>query len=67
MPRATANPVSARKKHGSIYWKLPPPPPRGKISANVNRGENMIRQREKGENIKEKGSKGKEKERKGEK
>jgi hypothetical protein len=47
-------------EHGSIYWKIPPPP-RGEIMGEkIRKGEEK-----KWENVKEKGRKGKEKERKG--
>jgi hypothetical protein len=50
---------------GSIFWKIPPPP-RGKISADVIWGKKYEKaKRKKGENVQENERKRKEKERKG--
>jgi hypothetical protein len=54
-------------KQRPIYWKIPPPPPLGggKYQPRSFGGKNIIKWREKGENVKEKRRKGKEKGRKG--
>jgi hypothetical protein len=53
---------------GPIYWKIPPPPGGGEISANVIWGKKYEKaKRKRGENIKEKRRKGKENEKRGSK